>query len=174
MENELIALIALLLSVINLFLYTISIYNDWKKSKIKILLRFPQGELKKIKDGTFIDLKTKIDVTNVGNKDTFIGSLWICHNEKSLGEKSISKMQIASKFKLPAHTNITFDVKFSTSYNPENSSSPPGYDNIFVILRDNRNKKLMDRIYYKVNEKTHKIDSFFTWDKDKDSRFLTD
>ncbi len=172
---EVVGWIALGISIINLFVYLLWINNNWKKSKIKVLLGFPNGKLRKINDLTLVDLKINVQITNIENKDTFIESMWVYHNEKHFAKGARSGKEIASRFKLPAYTNLNFDIEFSPNYNPKTESSPhQGYDHIFIIATDNKNRKFTDVVYYKVDEKNKQINSWFGYDDENTRGFLND
>lgn len=159
---EYIAWIALGISLINLIIYIIWIKHNWKEPIVKIIIGFPEGELKTVKDLSFVELKLDVQIVNIGNEDCLLKDVKIYHDEKDLRGKS--HKEIVSMIKLSAHTAKQFKVTFNPRYTPEKESINKGFDNIYIKVRDNKEKVFIERLYYSIDKKTKKINAWFEYE----------
>jgi hypothetical protein len=159
-----ISIFSLIASILSIIVQIASTFNNWKKPEIKVNFGNPEGELKKVKGKDVVDLQINVDITNSGNEDTFIKSIWIHHLEKT-GLKTGTL--VGCNIKLIAHNTERFDAHFSPDYNPEEEPPYQGYDKIVVIVIDNKDRKFIDEVYYSINKENNQINNwmFFDWKK---------
>lgn len=139
MEN-LIAWLALGISLILMVIKIIETIKYWKRPKIEICIGFPEGKLKIIKGEKIAELKVPVTITNKGNEDTFIDNLTINHQ---------SMFQIISnRFKLASNEVKFYEVRFSPNYTPKEYFFGEEHDSLHVQAIDKNGKKHKNKIYY--------------------------
>lgn len=155
------------LTIINTFILMIGgiigiiqLVKYWKKPKVELDIDYPHGKLTKVGGNKFVEFnRIPIRLINSGNEDVFIRNFIIGHEGLSGGN---SYMPIARDFNLPSRSAKSYEVAYTPNYTPkENKNFGGKWDNFYVEVTYGKNKKVFEKLYYIISEKTKTISTFY-------------